>query len=189
MPHTKRMFDYIESNIDNFKKLLGEPPKSMLYVGWRHDCKPWWYDYLVPALGIERVGVIEIFQNNFDDLKRQVEIGRYSLTQIRGNIMDAEQLISPGEYDLIFWDHGPEHVTLDDLKKITPVLFSLCGRGLLYCAPWGEWPQGCEDGNAFEEHLSSLRVEDLEELGMGVGCTGFPGQKFEGELVSLMIKD
>lgn len=183
MPHTADAFFTINKNIEWFKKRAGNP-KSLLYIGWRHDCHPWWWQTFCPALGIEKIGVLEIFNPNFQDLQRRVETGRMNVRPILGDARKIDEYVRAREYDVIFWDHGPEHVSLEDLNRITPLLFSTAGRMLLYCCPWGNWPQHA-DGNPDEEHKNSVMDWHLTALGMDVVTTGHgPSQDQKGELIA-----
>lgn len=182
MPHTKRVFDALESNIPWIKERAGDP-KSLLYVGWRRDCKPWWHDTFCPKLGIERVGVLEIFPKNLNDLEQEIWAGRYNVTPILGDARKPHLSLKPREWDIIFWDHGPEHVSAEDLEKATQLLKMFAGRLLLYCCPWGDWPQGPEDGNEHEIHRNAVTTEQLTKHGMMVTEFGKIGQAGEGELL------
>lgn len=190
MPHTKEMFDWFAAfGIPLFRD---ERVKSMLYVGWRHDCKPWWYDHMAKALGVTRVGVLEIFPKNITDLEQEVWNGRYECEVIKGDARDPGKSIKPGEWDLIFWDHGPEHVSQEDLKVATEQLYAHAGRALVYCCPWGDWPQGEEDGNPHEVHRNTITDEKLREVGFNTDlCVihfGQPGQASAGEVAAWRIK-
>jgi hypothetical protein len=186
MPHTKRVFDYFEQSVIPLLQKAG--CRSMLYVGWRHDCKPWWHDYMAKQLG-GPLGVLEIFPKNLADLEHAVWNGRYDVASvIAGDARHPDCALVKGFWDVIFWDHGPEHVTWEDLKLATPKLYDYAGKALLYCCPWGEWPQDEEDGNQYEVHRNFVTKEHMFELGMTVKTFGEPGVKGEGELVALMGK-
>jgi hypothetical protein len=184
MPHTKRVFEYFETYVIPFLKQ--NDCRSMLYVGWRHDCKPWWHDYMAKQLG-GSLGVLEIFPKNVDDLERQVWSGRYDVVSIiPGDARDPR--LTDGMWDVIFWDHGPEHVTFEELQTATPRLFGYVRKVLVYCCPWGDWPQGAEDGNEHEVHRNAVTTNHLTALGMRVTTFGAEGQENEGELVGIMTK-
>ena len=187
MPHTRRAFEALEKSIDGIKEKARDP-KSLLYIGWRRDASPWWHDKFCKDIGIERIGVLEIFPPNFHDLERRVTEGRYRVKPILGDARKIDQYTSPGEYDIIFWDHGPEHVSLEDLQKVTPVLATYAGRMLLYCCPWGEWRQGPEGSNLDEEHKNSVTPEQLINMGLHVMTFGESGQDKEGELIAVYLK-
>lgn len=186
MPHVKPAFDFLESKAPEFKEKL--QPRSLLYVGWRHDAKPWWYDSFGPALGIQKFGILEVFPKNHSDFEQLVWSGRYSADAILGDVRRIDSLVKPREWDIIFWDHGPEHVTWEDLQACTPKIFSMCGKMLLYSAPWGEWPQGIEDNNEHEVHRNSVTVEQFKELGLETTTFGGPSQGLEGELCGWKLK-
>jgi hypothetical protein len=186
MPHTKRVFDYFESEVIPLLQKAG--CKSMLYIGWRHDCKPWWHDYMAKQLG-GPLGVLEIFPKNISDLEHEVWNERYDVASIiAGDARDPGSALVKNYWDLIFWDHGPEHVTWDDLQAATPKLYDYAGKALLYCCPWGEWPQDAEDGNQHEVHRNYVTKEQISSLGMTIKTFGEPGSKGEGELVALLGK-
>jgi hypothetical protein len=184
MPHTKRVFDALEEMIPLIRE-NSDNPKSLLYVGWRHDCKPWWYDTFCKELRIERVGVLEIFPKNISELEQQVWVGRYNLNPVLGDVRSIDQFIGHNTYDVIFWDHGPEHVSWDDLQKCTPLICQVAGRLVMYCCPEGEWPQGAEDGNEHEVHRNAVSKDMFEKLGFLTKSFGRPGQQGEGELLGL----
>lgn len=182
MPHSRHVFEFLDSNITQIKEQL-DRPQSFLYIGWRRDCSPWWYDRLCKELEVTRVGVMEIFPKNIIDLQNEVLAGRYDATVTAGDVREIDRYFSAGEWDVIFWDHGPEHVTLEDLKTTTEKLCNVAGKLVIYCCPWGDWPQGIEDMNEHEIHLSSMTDEYLTELGFRVFMFNSPGQDHEGELL------
>lgn len=187
MPHTKAAFDQLDNLTPTFRE--NAKPKSLLYIGWRHDCKRWWYDTFAKQLGITDVGVLEIFEKNFGDLDHRVWCGEYDLKLYLGDATKIDQTkIHPGQYDIIFWDHGPEHVSKEAFQAVTPLLTQYAGKMLLYCCPWGDWPQGEEDGNKFEVHQWSPTVQDFLDVGLTVVSTGESGQAGEGELIGFSFK-
>jgi hypothetical protein len=186
MPHNKVAFDFFESNVIPLLQKAG--CKSMLYVGWRHDCKPWWHDYMAKQLG-GPLGVLEIFPKNISDLEHAVWNGRYQVDSvIAGDARDPGSALVKGFWDVIFWDHGPEHVTWEELKECTPKLLDYAGKALVYCCPWGSWPQGEEDGNPNEVHRNYVTKDHIFELGMTLKTFFDPGQENAGELVALVGK-
>lgn len=187
MPHTKRAFEALDKSIEGIK-IEAKNPKSLLYIGWRSDASPWWHDKFCKELGIEKIAVLEIFPPNFQNLEREVAKGRYKVKPILGDARQLNQYVAPEEYDVIFWDHGPEHVTLSDLQKATPMLGAMAGRMLLYCCPWGEWSQGPEGSNLDEEHKNYVTPEQLIPMGLHVMTFGGSGQAAEGELIAVYVK-
>lgn len=199
MPHTKRVFDWFDANTELFRK---RNPQTFMYVGWRHDCKPWWHDTFANNLGVlgtmtkpgrdsqfYRSRVLEIFPPNADDLERQVWAGRYQVGIVHGDVRKIDELVREGDkIDIIFWDHGPEHVTLPELVETTEKLKKVTGQHLIYCAPWGEWPQDAEGGNDAERHETALTEAMFKGMGLSTftfSKNGKPDQENEGEIVGL----
>ena len=187
MPHTKEAFKFLEGTIEEIRDVCA--PRSLLYIGWRSDANPWWYDKFCKDLNIERVSVLEIFRPNFLELERRVSSGRYQVRPILGNVLDISKYAIPKEYDIIFWDHGPEHVIYNDLVKITPTLSHLANKLLLYCCPWGEWNQDAEGGNDWEQHRTHMTKDHLRNLGMTVNTFNGIDQRNGGEIVAVKLSN
>lgn len=197
MPHVKESFDWFNDNAARLKKLARDP-KTFLYVGVRHDMRSWWHDRLCKDLGIQSASALEIYGPNADVFERTVVDAAHQLRDdyklvrrvIRGDVRQLNTLTRPGEFDVVFWDHGPEHVAEEDLRLATPMLQGMIGRMLIYCGPWGTWPQGPEGGNCDEEHKCVLHPQLMEELGMTETVTfnGY-GQEHNGELVSIWVNN
>jgi hypothetical protein len=189
MPHTQRTFEGLQADLPAIREKI--QPKSLLYVGWRHDCKPWWYDTMCKELGIDQVSVLEIFPKNVADLELKVWEGRYDLQVHRGDVMQyAYELFRhdiKDAHDIIFWDHGPEHVNDDDLIQTTRMLKN-AAKLLIYCCPWGLWPQDATDNNEHEIHRTTVTQEMLEGFGFEVKMFGQPGQEGEGELLAYFYR-
>ena len=180
MPHGKRAFEHFNDNVIQELSLLD--PESFLYVGWRNGSNLWWKHHFSDRLNIKRVGIIDIYEPNY----QQAKLTFPDCVSIHGDVREIEKHVFPGEYDIIFWDHGPEHVPTNDLVECTPRLFAYAGKALVYCCPWGKWPQGPEGGNAAEVH-HDVDNKTLVDLGMKVTAFGSPGQDNNGELVAVMV--
>lgn len=184
MPHTKAAFDLMDSLTPAWADLQ---PRSMLYVGWRHDCHPWWYKSFAPALGINELTILEVHGPNVSDAEQRDWQGQFGLKTrvIQGNVLNPARYYRRHSYDIIFWDHGPEHVTKAELEGITPFLKEFRNKLLIYCCPWGHWPQEPTDGNEHERHSWDVQVKDMEDVGMlKVFTVGKPGQDNGGEIVA-----
>jgi len=186
MPHTLEAFKILDGITKRIRDTIN--PKSLLYIGWRHDARPWWHDKFSKDLGIERISVLEVFPKNFRDLEHLVSARRYNVRPILGDVRNIHLYTQVGEYDIIFWDHGPEHVSFDELNVVTRNLIRFAGSMLLYCCPWGIWPQGIEDGNEHEEHKNSISASQLTNLGMDVMCINSQGIGNSGELIAYKMK-
>lgn len=192
MPHTAPSFSWLENQASGLCHDSVEPFHSLLYVGWRKDTRPWWYEKLCTEIwDLQDICVLEIFQNNVDDLQKKIEEGVYDVKWLKGDVRKIDELEDPikkGEFDVIFWDHGPEHISFVDLKCITPKLLDYAGKMLIYCCPWGKWPQGSLEGNNDEIHRCSLAPKQLEEMGFTVKYFGTSGRAGQGELIAYKIK-
>jgi hypothetical protein len=186
MPHTKAAFDCLENLMPVFQKNL--QPKSLLYIGWRYDCRPWWYNVFCKNMGIENVAILEIFPKNIADFEMAVWAGHYKARAIHGDARTIDKYVRPGEFDVIFWDHGPEHITREELPPTTDLLYSVAGKLLLYCCPWGEWPQGAEDNNEHEIHRNYVSDQEFRDMGLQTLTFGSSGQNNAGELIGYKYK-
>lgn len=186
MPHGKIAFDSVEKLIPQLKSRFPDL-KTFLYVGWRHDCHPWWHDTFAKQLGAETT-VLDIFPKNISELNDQVNKGRYKVSAVVGDVRKLEELFPLEKFDLIFWDHGPEHVNEQDLISTTHMLKSHARCALIYCCPWGRWSQGPSDGNEHERHQTSVTPEMLQALGLTVQKFGDSGQEHVGELVGVFYR-
>jgi len=76
-------------------------------------------------------------------------------------------------YSVIFWYHGPEHVYKEQLKNVLKRLEYYSTKLVVLGCPYGEFPQGAERGNPYEEHLASLLPEDFDNLEYNVVTIGY----------------
>lgn len=197
MPHTRRVFDWFDSNTELFRK---RNPQSMLYIGWRRDCKPWWHDTFGMNLGvigkkdptsdssIFKSKVLEIFEPNYNDLDQEVWAGRYEVNPVLGDVRRIDQIWPETSFDIVFWDHGPEHVSAEELKETTEKLKKIAKQHLIYCCPWGSWPQDAEGGNEAERHELAVTEQMFKDMGLTTftfSKNGHPDQENEGEIVGL----
>lgn len=185
MPHVKGAFDWFDSNIKLFTE---KNVKSLLYVGWTLGSSTWWYTNFCKKLSIEKVGVVEVYNSNYILLQKWIKQNNYNIQTFNKNILEIEKYISNQEYDIIFWDHGPEHVTLENLQIITPKLISTANKALIYACPWGEWPQDAIGSNIFEKHLINVEESTLTNLGLQVYPINKINQGNEGELIGVYLK-
>lgn len=187
MPHSQIVFDSIDEKIPWLKSRLGVV-SSLLYVGWRRDCHMWWHRKFCPALGIEKIGILEIFAQNASDAARAAQAGHFNSPTLRqyeiihGDARSASAHTQKNNWDIVFWDHGPEHVSADDLPIATQQLELVAKKALLYCCPWGAWPQDASDGNVYEVHQTYIEPEHFTKLGFRVVTFGSSGKENGGEI-------
>ena len=183
MPHVGQAFDWFEDNWDIFKPL---EIKSMLYVGLTNSTKEWWKNEFCDALGIETVAIIDIFGPNCVCARRRypdIEVIQGDVTKI-GNHIKREQ------YDLIFWDHGPEHAEESVLTHALDQLKEYAGKCVITACPWGNFPQKAIYGNAHEEHKFDVFPSHFEPSGYTVVTINTVDVTAPcGELISYWIRE
>lgn len=136
--------------------------KKVLYVGAREDR----FDYSEEFIkGNSKITVLEIYPENVKKLKQL----SWLESVIEGDICTYTDL---EKYDLIFWWHGPEHVTEQELKKVLPSLETIANEAVVLGCPWGYFPQDDIYGNMHEKHISHLDYTIFEEFGYAVECLG-----------------
>lgn len=138
-----------------FLKPPFEEPGTLLYVGYRPDAHAWLDELLAAG---NQITVLEVWPSNLENVDPRVKA-------VCGDVRDMD-----GEWDHVWWWHGPEHVLQADFPK---VLESVRARRLFaVAAPWGRYDQGAHAGNPHERHLWSVRQADLEALGFEVRTDG-----------------
>ena len=167
-----------------------DPDSAFLYVGWRHDCDPWWFNVFCKRLGTTDVSVLEIFKKNVEDLRRLMQEGRTpAIWIIPGDVREIDEIVPKDRFDFIFWDHGPEHISQEDLETTHRKLLDCTTNVLMYSCPWGVWEQGPEDHNEHEIHRNSIYEETFQRLDASViDKTGAPNVENRGELVAYWFK-
>lgn len=181
MPHVWQAFEWLENNYQLFSEY-----KSLIYVGHRHDTKMWWIDkFCKTLLKIEKIALIEIFQPNFEDAVKK--LSSHKVTAFLGDVRLIDQFIQKGEYDIVFWDEGPEHVSLKEMRETTKKLKKI-SNCIIYSVPWGHWPQSGEGGNATEEHQYDAEPKHFEKLGMDVITFNQSGQNNSGAMIAYWRK-
>jgi hypothetical protein len=185
MPHIYEAFKWFEDNIHLFKKLEA---KSLLYVGWTPSSTNWWYTEFCKKLSIEKVSVVEVYDANYNNLNNWITRSKYNIKSYCRNIFDVDSFIDNNEYDIIFWDHGPEHASIEDLNAVTPKLMQKSGKALIYSCPWGKWPQDTIGSNTFEKHLTEVTTDMLKSLNLEVHSFNKPDQVNCGELIGVYFK-
>lgn len=186
MPHTLRAFNVLEAKSSWIRDSIGNP-SSMLYIGWTGGSHPWWHRKFCPDLGVSRVGVLEIYTPNFNQLAAEAKGGLFSEVKeyelIHGDAREIDKFVQKDRFDIVFWDHGPEHVSWEELQEASKRIFDIAGRMVIYCCPWGKWPQDALGGNESEIHRFDVLPDHFSKLGMKVDMTGGCNQEKEGELI------
>lgn len=148
---------------------------SVLQTGVKH--KPhgvsnWkrMFDYF-ELFGYKNFDVLEVWKENLSHLP-----GFPIRNRILGDVKDIEKLVK-NQYDVIFWWHGPEHLTKQEFTELQ-ISFNLFSNTLIVIGcPWGKFEQGIVDGNPYEEHKHDWEPEELENLGYEVFKTVLPRRR------------
>ena len=162
MPHVGQAFQWFKANYDLFKPLN---LKSMLYVGWTASTKHWWCEEFPEKLGIETIGLIDIFKPNLDKARGNPVVKQKVSEFILGDVCKVDTLIEDGKYDLIFWDHGPEHAPEESLTEALETLKKSAAKCVITACPWGHFPQGKIGGNVHEIHQFDVLPDHFEPAG------------------------
>ena len=101
---------------------------------------------------------------------------------------DVRRLASlPGvadRYDVIFWWHGPEHVSKPELPGVLAEVEKRAELVVLAC-PWGRSPQRGTDADPYREHKATLMPGDFEEWGYRVSTLGAAGGRSASNLIAV----
>lgn len=68
-----------------------------------------------------------------------------------------------GEYDIVLWWHGPEHVEKFRALSAIAQLWRGVSKALILGCPQGYSPQGVVNGNPYERHRSEWQPEEFEQ--------------------------
>ena len=150
------------------------PPGRLLYVGaskLRAQCLP----ELVQAG--HQVTILEIWPDNAALYRAR------GFDVVLADVRQAAALELP-HYDVAFWWHGPEHVTLAELPVALAALETLADLVVLAC-PWGRSPQGAVYGNPHEAHVSELSPEAFNRWGYRTSTLGRPGTQSRSQIIAI----
>jgi len=153
-------------NIRPFIPQLFDNPGSLLYIGARFDAHSW-LDELAQVGNV--ITVLEVWPANVTGL-----IGYKAITDlICGDVRYVDELVE-GEFDYVFWWHGPEHLAEPEIEPVLQMLEMKCTRLIALACPYGVYPQGAHLGNVYEIHQTTLYPQFFEALGYNVGADGAP---------------
>jgi len=140
--------------------------KTVLYVGAKSSHFRFGQEFRNAKY---EISILEPFKPNVDYLKTVPW-----LTEVfEGDIRDLSVFIEKKQkFDIVFWWHGPEHISEQELMSVLPNLEKICNHKVVLGCPWGEYPQDAIGGNPYEVHVSALSYDVFEEFGYNVECLG-----------------
>jgi len=112
-----------------------------------------------------KIDILEPFKGNCDYYRGVIGINKVH----QGTI---QKFITPIKYDIVFWWHGPEHVTKEDLEISLKNMESMAKFLVVLGSPWGKNDQEQIYGNPLEKHVSSIYEEDFNQRGYAVDAIG-----------------
>ena len=161
MYHDDDTRDRTESLARMIPELFTGKYKSVLYIGARINRCDYLHQFRQSGYVID---IVEVFEPN---------ACYYSAMEWIRQVynIDIKDYIPATPYDVIFWWHGPEHVSTDDLPAILWNLEKSCKIIILGC-PWGIFDLKPDYGNSHEEHISHLDYKFFEDRGYTTECLG-----------------
>ena len=154
----KLEFSDFKTEIDGLVK----NSKHITTVGWRVDTGYDLYDYLTNNK--DSITIVEIFGPNIACFN----LSKYkNVETINDDVRNFESFLSTEQRDCIVWQDGPEHLDMEESKKIIRK-FQKDFKSIIIATPNGIYEQGALYGNEAERHLSSWYKNDYEELGFKV---------------------
>ena len=150
----------------------GSSYRTVLYVG-ANKRRQYFLDWFERA-GYVQIVVLEAFEENAEFLKAEIDARMMAIEVVHGDVRDASKI--PGKFDVAFFWHGPEHLRKEEIKLTLKNLETASKVVVLGC-PHGVYRQGAEYGNPYEEHLSAIYPQLLEELGYETDVMGMADEQ------------
>lgn len=140
--------------------------RSVLYVG-ANKRRQHFLDWFEEA-GYSRIVVLEAFEENYKFMRA---VRSPPCQIVHGDVRRVDDMFAEGAFDVSFFWHGPEHLREEEIGPVLGKLEAVSGIVVLGC-PYGAYEQGAEYGNPFEEHLSAVYPQFLEECGYSTDVVG-----------------
>lgn len=146
---------------------LFESPGTLLYVGARADAHSWLEELL--AVGHQTV-ILEVWPENVEGLQSLFADKAWI---VQGDVReDAVYPAGIKSFDYVFWWHGPEHLSHDEVIPTIKNLESKTKKLIALAAPYGIYPQGAHKGNPHEEHKTTIYPYLFRSLSYNVVTDG-----------------
>jgi len=146
--------------------LFTEEHKSVLYIGARNGGFEYGINFRIAKT---KITMLEAFEENVNFLKQIPWITNV----IHGDVRYKE---IEEKFDIIFWWHGPEHVSEVELPIVVKKLESICNNMVVMGCPWGIYEQNNNPygsyNNPYEVHVSHFDYPIFENMGYTVECLG-----------------
>ena len=142
--------------------------KRYVFVGWRftgHGHHVW--QEIHEKWPEKDIFLIEIFKKNCDDLER-MEVPFVKV--ILGDVRKYREIFQPKKGDFLVWQHGPEHISLEEAEKTVGEMKEDFDAIFLE-TPYGSYPQGAMYGNIHETHISLWKEGEYHNLGFRTSRT------------------
>jgi hypothetical protein len=168
-PESVGTFDLVASRSADWNRVL--------YVGWHPQITGWsgsdepgvgngdWYIRHIQKMRDGQPSVHTVIERNrayFEKLKAHPLTAAYGVHCLNIDVVDYA-LYGTGDYDLIIWWHGPEHVAEADMTRTVLGLEVMCHSTMMLGGPEGE--DVYEDAAAEDAHRCVLTRQKFEALG------------------------
>ena len=131
-----------------------------MIIGWRDSVYNKIFENLIEAQ-YKNIVLIDIFKQNIINFKNEKKNIKYFVADVRNSL----NIFSKNSFDLICWQHGPEHLEKQESVNIIENQLKIISKNyILLESPLGEFNQDEMYGNIYEKHLSSWSEEDYQNM-------------------------
>ena len=128
-----------------------KPDSKVLFVGTGFDDCQYndWPKLLQKVEPTVKCSYLEIFQPYIDKFSGR----EYPI--IKGDVTKIDETIAKGDFDIVCWFHGPEHVDQSKLLSSFDKIFDVVNVAFIACAPWCRYHDYQEElnNNPYEKHM------------------------------------
>lgn len=148
---------------DFLRERAGKMGKKLLTVGWDNTMPSRnWISFFMEDLGFEEVVIVEAYRHNAVAAQEHYSL-MPNITVIHASLQDAlKHRLLDDEFDSCMWSHGPEHVSIEDLKWMVPELYSRLGNLFIAWCPWGDYYVEDDDHpNKWQQHQIAVPTPEI----------------------------